>query len=362
MPESPRYRATLKKYDMGSENIRRVYHSNFFTRNLAFSLEDNDSQLRGYPFNQQFLSDLNIATPEDEPFEEDPWSVRAVRQLLTRSWRPLVALSLLCFFSDAIYFTLTWYNYNVFSSTWNQGRTPSPSSLPDTLLCTDPALWVIGSPGKSISVQDTLQQNSLANYVNAGAGLGGSLFLVLIINYIPRRVSLFYFSFFTTVVAAAAFAVTFRGVSTASVTTLTALLQFCLSIGPSALVFILLPEMFPTAYRGTLVSFATAFGRIGALLIRITDDKVSGGVLMGACLGAAALLVVSSLGSALYSALPPVQEQPRGSRVTSIEARKWGFVPSLVSALSLRNRRLEEISSDIRERVSRQDASDRGIW
>jgi len=177
----------------------------------------------------------------------------------TRIWWHLTLVSALWFIMDIAWYGLSMESPSALSTLWHDPSRPlitprASSSLLDT--CPDSDDWRT-DPGHP-SISRVLQANAIRSMLIVSIGsILGNIALLFLIDRFRRRLILLV----TFVLLALLFAITGgtllaaarRGENHVHATVFFGIMHFFFTVGPKTVILVLAVELFPTAYRGTMV-------------------------------------------------------------------------------------------------------------
>ena len=381
IPESPRYtldvdqdgaralRDTQKYYNIHRQSANGGFNS--LGHGQGNDVED-DAGMQQMP-----RAAFNPATTHDEDDEDDdddrmvdlgdgnsedqhePGGLEEMPDPFSRSelvqffWREgnikYLAGTCSCWFLfDFAFYALGINNPRVIAQIWSSAPVPATQApSPDWANPSDP----------NQTIYDTLKSEGIRSIITISIGsLLGSIILIKVINYIPRK-SWLAWSF---VVMAVLFAVIggsfFRVANTdlhALTITLYVLCQLVFNLGPNTLTFIIPAEIFPTRYRATCHGISAAAGKLASVIVqaflpqtRITspNSKNLGWVLIGFSFA----MVLGAL--CAWAWIPDVQES-RGADVESRGQKRGRF-----RAYEIPSKSLEDLA--VGRRIGFEDEKD----
>lgn len=259
IPESGRF--TLDVQDDGD---RAVIETRAHFRSHSASLDED--------FELEQMSNHNLSF--DDAISPKQFSIEDLRQyfLVEGNWR-LLAATASCWFSlDFAYYGLQINNPRFLARLWASSKPVSTSvSLP--VWMSEPSdLNASGNP--SVSIYSVLMNNAKRAIITVSIGsVIGSLLLIKVINYLPRR-RLLYWSFLGLAVLVAAtgisFLQTFRSSTYGVTLALYILCQLFFNLGPNSLTFIIPAEIFPTRYRCTFHGLSAAAGKLASVIVQVS--------------------------------------------------------------------------------------------
>lgn len=255
----------------------------------------------------------------------------------TRIWLHLTLISSLWFIMDIAWYGLSTESPTALSTLWHDPSRPVVSRASPSLaiICPDSDDWRT-DPGNP-SISSVLQANAIRSMIVVSIGsILGNLALLLLIDRFRRRLILVT----TFVLLALLFAFVGGTLLTAAkggkshlvTTVFFGIIHFFFTVGPKTVILVLAVELFPTAYRGTMVrnpcacfihccqpisdyifiqyGISAAVGKLGAILIRGIIGGTGNGeyALAHRLLGFVGLMLIAALVS---SRLPDVQHMPR---------------------------------------------------
>jgi MFS transporter, PHS family, inorganic phosphate transporter len=189
----------------------------------------------------------------------------------------LLGTSMTWFLLDFAFYGLGINNPRVLAEIWayNPIRTDAPAT-PSWGNPSDPDLYDPGQLGKSI--YGTLYWDGVRSIITTCIGsLIGSLIIIKLINYVPRKAWLTWSFISMTVLFAIAggsfFAVAYTHLH-ALIITFYVLAQLLFNLGPNTLTFIIPAEIFPTRYRGTCHGISAAAGKLGSIIVQAFLQRV----------------------------------------------------------------------------------------
>lgn len=259
IPESGRF--TLDVQDDGD---RAVIETRAHFGSTTASLND-DLELE-----EMSTHDLSL---EDNSIPPKQFSLGDLRQYfqVEGNWRYLAATSSCWFLLDFAYYGLQINNPRLLARLW-------ASSKPGSNLANLPAWMSEPSPldasgNPTVSIYSVLMNNAERAMISVSIGsVIGSLLLIKIINYVPRRRFL-YWSFLGLAILLAAtgisFLETFRTSAYGVTLMLYILCQVFFNLAPNSLTFIIPAEIFPTRYRCTCHGLSAAAGKLASVIVQV---------------------------------------------------------------------------------------------
>jgi PHS family inorganic phosphate transporter-like MFS transporter len=132
-------------------------------------------------------------------------------------------------------------------------------------------IWPSIIQESELSIYDVLRQDSIRSITTISIGsLLGSIILIMIIDYIPRRAWLVWSFVGMTVLFASVVVSNFWAANSGSFTImLYVLCQLLFNLGPNTLTFIMPAEIFPTRYRATCYGISAATGKLGSVVVQV---------------------------------------------------------------------------------------------
>jgi len=270
------------------------------------------------------IQDVDDDGPEDQDHPDepvkmpDPFSRTELVQFFWKegNLRYLAGTCSCWFLFDFAIHALAINNPRVISQIWSSKPGADPNA--DTLDWADPS-----EPNQSI--YDTLKAEGIRSIITISIGsMLGSIILIKIINYIPRKAWLAW-SFVGMAVLFAVVGGSYFKVADSNLHALTitlyVLCQLIFNLGPNTLTFILPAEIFPTRYRATCHGISAASGKLASVIVQaflpqtnITkpNSKNLGWVLIG-------FAFAMALGAVCAWAWIPEVQDPRG---TDLEGRR----------------------------------------
>ncbi|CAI6088409.1 unnamed protein product [Clonostachys chloroleuca] len=181
------------------------------------------------------------------------------------NWRLLAGTSACWFLLDVAFYGLGIGSPQILANVWASSR---PT---DGIVVDDHRSW---NPGLSNpSIYEALLENAKRNILTVCLpSLLGSLLVIWLIDYIPRKQFLIY-SFLALAMLMFITGGTFRAVAYTekfpATIVLVALCNFLFNFGANTLTFIIPAELFPTSYRATCHGIAAASGKLGSVLVQV---------------------------------------------------------------------------------------------
>lgn len=232
-------------------------------------------------------------------------------------------------------------------------------------VATNPA-WNANDANRCATISESLKETAIRTLLLTSiASMFGSLAAIVVINYVSRKRLIAVTSGILCVLFfAAGISVNWATETQHSSVSMVffALSQFMFNLGPNTLTFIIAAESFPTVFRGTFHGFASASGKVGALVIRLAmhysdhDKEALRNVMFGFCavtLVMAACSLIPGWVSDIQHPRGKAPPDPRGSLAR--EETGWKrWIPQ-----PLKNKSLEEIapnpdSSRMEERPTKE--------
>ncbi|KAF2098772.1 MFS general substrate transporter [Rhizodiscina lignyota] len=214
-----------------------------------------------------------IEDPPDEALPV-PFSVKDLRQyfLVEGNWRYLAGTSITWFLLDFAFYGLGINNPRTLAKLWQSK--PITTHNNSTILA-----WQADASKPNATIYDVLHDNAVHQLITVSIGsVLGSMILIKVINYFPRKKGLSW-SFIIMAIILAATGGSFLGTFQKSTFILTiflyALCQFFFNLGPNSLTFILPAEIFPTRYRCTCHGISAASGKLGSIIVQAILPAIS---------------------------------------------------------------------------------------
>lgn len=252
MPESPRWVRGMP------DRLREALATDS-ERAAAAAAADAANQRANQPGRRQ--AHLNKPRPA-----KARWLVGAYRWLRNEDHlKTLAVTGMIWFLLDVCFYGTGLDSPTTLNLLWLSGPFDSQAVASASDYKQDPGaisesiFWVLDNNGGR-----ALEVSSISSIV-------GSLLIIPLINYLPRKVILFWSSlvlgvifFITGILVFTEFA---KPGHTASLVFFS-LAQFTFNVGPNTIIFVLAAEIFPSMFRGTFYGLVAACGKAGALLIR----------------------------------------------------------------------------------------------
>ncbi|CAG9988246.1 unnamed protein product, partial [Clonostachys byssicola] len=181
------------------------------------------------------------------------------------NWRLLAGTSACWFLLDVAFYGLGIGSPQILANVWASSRPTAGMNV------NDHSSW---NPGLSNpSIYEALLENAKRNILTVCLpSLLGSLLVIWLIDYIPRKQFLIY-SFLALAMLMFITGGTFRAVAYTekfpATIVLVALCNFLFNFGANTLTFIIPAELFPTSYRATAHGIAAASGKLGSVLVQV---------------------------------------------------------------------------------------------
>lgn len=266
----------------------------------------------------------------------DPFSFAELRRFFWTegNLKYLLGTSITWFLLDFAFYGLGINNPRVIAQIWASQPVTNGTVAENTPDWQNPS-----DPNESI--YEVLKQDGIRSIITISVGsMLGSIILIKVINYIPRKAWLAW-SFVGMAVLFAVVGGTYFKAANSDLHALTIVLyvlcQLLFNLGPNTLTFILPAEIFPTRYRGTCHGISAAAGKLGSVIVqaflpktRITNpNSLSLGWVLIAFSFAMALGAVFT-----WAWIPEVQDA-RGTEVQVRRGRKNKFRDYEVPSKSL---------------------------
>jgi MFS transporter, PHS family, inorganic phosphate transporter len=267
IPESPRFTLDVaRNAESAQKDVRKFYEpqslGSFHHRSqwLQVDLEDIYKNLYSRESN---MDDYSIPNKDDDiievkavggcDFDDQRWDHFSRTALFEYFWKQgnikwLLATSLCWFLLDFAFYGLGTNNPRILAQIW-------PSTVEESAL----------------SIYEVLYQDSIRSIITISIGsLTGSIILIKIIDYIPRRSWLVWSFVGMTLLFAFVGVSHFWAVNPNSFSVILYILcQLLFNLGPNTLTFILPAEMFPTRYRATCYGISAAAGKLGSVAVQL---------------------------------------------------------------------------------------------
>lgn len=236
------------------------------------------------------------------------------------------------FLFDFAFYALGINNPRVIAEIWSSQPVTAPGAdqMPD---------WE--NPADPQSIYETLRTDGIRSIITISIGsMLGSIILIKVINYIPRRSWLAWsfvgMSVLFAVIGGSYFKVANTNLHAVTIT-LYVLSQLLFNLGPNTLTFIIPAEIFPTRYRATCHGISAAAGKLASVIVQafLPQTKISspnsknlGWVLIS-------FSFAMALGALFAWAWIPEVQNPRGSEVETRRGRRDRFRDYEVPSKSL---------------------------
>jgi PHS family inorganic phosphate transporter-like MFS transporter len=267
----------------------------------------------------------------------DPFSFAELRQFFWKegNLKYLLGTSVTWFLLDFAFYGLGINNPRVIAQIWSSQPVTNGTSLAN-----DTPDWQNPSDPNE-SIYEVLKQDGIRSIITISIGsMLGSIILIKMINYVPRKAWLTW-SFVGMAVLFAVVGGTYFKAANSDLHALTIVLyvlcQLLFNLGPNTLTFIIPAEIFPTRYRGTCHGISAAAGKLGSIVVqaflpqtKITNPNSTtlGWVLI-------AFSFAMALGAVFTWAWIPEVQDPRGTEVEVRRGRKNRFKDYEVPSKSL---------------------------
>jgi PHS family inorganic phosphate transporter-like MFS transporter len=131
-------------------------------------------------------------------------------------------------------------------------------------------IWSSPVNDSALSIYEVLRQDSIRSIITISIGsLLGSIMLIMVIDYIPRKSWLVWSFVGMTVLFASVGGSNFWAVNWGRLTMMLYILcQLLFNLDPNTLTFIIPAEIFPTRYRGTCYGISAAAGKLGSVAVQ----------------------------------------------------------------------------------------------
>lgn len=226
--------------------------------------EDDDDSME--------VEELGNGEEEDEHEKEDetlpdPFSWPELKRFFwdEGNINYLAGTSITWFLLDFAFYGLGINNPRVIAQIW------SSQPVTDIQKATETPDWANPSdPG--LSIYETLKQDGIRSIITVSVGsMLGSIILIKVINYVPRKAWLTW-SFVAMAVLFAVVGGSYFKAANSDLHALTIVLyifcQLLFNLGPNTLTFIIPAEIFPTRYRGTCHGISAAAGKLGSIVVQ----------------------------------------------------------------------------------------------
>jgi PHS family inorganic phosphate transporter-like MFS transporter len=132
-------------------------------------------------------------------------------------------------------------------------------------------IWSPPVKERALSIYEVLRQDSIRSIITISAGsLTGSIILIKVIDYIPRKSWLVWSFICMTVLFASAGGSHFWAEHSGRLTMMLYILcQLLFNLGPKSLTFIMPAKIFPTRYRATCFGISAATGKLGSVAVQL---------------------------------------------------------------------------------------------
>ena len=301
-------------------------------RHASFGGGDDDDSME--------IQELAEADSQDNANSEkaempDPFSLSELRQFFWTEGniKHLLGTSITWFLLDFAFYGLGINNPRVIAQIWSSRPVNSTAAndTPDWQNPSDP----------NGGIYQVLKQDGIRSIITISVGsMLGSIILIKMINYVPRKAWLAW-SFVGMAVLFAVVGGTYFKAANSDLYALTIVLyvlcQLLFNLGPNTLTFIFPAEIFPTRYRGTCHGISAAAGKLGSIVVqaflprtKITNpnSKSLGWVLI-------AFSFAMALGAVVTWAWIPEVQDARGTEIQTRRGRKSRFRDYEVPSKSL---------------------------
>jgi PHS family inorganic phosphate transporter-like MFS transporter len=263
IPESGRWRL-----DVQGQADRAIIDTHAHFGTISHISLDDDLEIRSVLTQQTTMDDNDGPPPQQISFE------LLRRYLITDgNWRYLAGTSLSWAMFDFAYYGLQINNPRFLAKLWASSAPEStvhalPAWLPN------PARWNTTTGQPTTTVYQVLIDNSIHSMISVSLGsILGSLLLICVIDYLPRRKFLIW-SFLALALLTAGTGIsylhTFRTERYGITLALFILCQLLFNFGPNTLTFIIPAEIFPTHIRCTCHGIAAASGKLASVIVQAT--------------------------------------------------------------------------------------------
>ncbi|KAI1112284.1 MFS general substrate transporter [Nemania sp. NC0429] len=180
------------------------------------------------------------------------------------NWRSVAGTSLCWFLLDLAFYGIGINSPRTLAKIWTDR--PVPQDSLDKI-----ATWNTNAAHPEYGIYQVLRENAVYNLATVCIGsVIGSILLILIIDYVPRKQFLTYSFLWLAalfIITGGSFFAVFHNDLHGITIVLIALCHFSLNLGPNTLTFIIPAEIFPTRYRATCHGIAAAAGKLGSVII-----------------------------------------------------------------------------------------------
>jgi PHS family inorganic phosphate transporter-like MFS transporter len=315
IPESGRWRL-----DVQGQADRAIIDTHTHFGTISDLSLDDDLEVRNHLTEQITLDESNGPAPQRISF-----SLLRTYLIVEGNWRYLAGTSLCWAMFDFGYYALQINNPRFLAKLWASSQPERTiKALPAWL--PNPARWNATTSQPTTTVYQILLDNSVHSMISVSAGsILGSLLLICVIDYLPRRKFLMW-SFIALALLTAGTGIsylqTFRTANYGITLALFILCQVLFNLGPNTLTFIIPAEIFPTPIRCTCHGIAAASGKLASVFVQATLPHMKFGGLYVADLnsnGMGWVLIIFSAALAMgalfaWAWIPDVQSpRPEGS-------------------------------------------------
>jgi PHS family inorganic phosphate transporter-like MFS transporter len=302
IPESPRFTLDVA-HDAEStvRDIRKFYNiqrsesanGNAFTPSFHNDIEQDASvqnvlkaSIDNYAIQDEDDNIMEILAIDGCDFKEqmpDPFSSTALFEYFWKQgnikW--LLGTSICWFLLDFAFYGLGTFgtsNPRVIAQIWSSPMKESMLSIHEVLRIlgiNNPRgiahIWSSPVEESASSIYEVLRQDSIRSIITISTGsLLGSIILIKVIDYIPRKSWLVWSFIGMTVLFASVGGSHFWAAHSGRLTMMLYILcQLLFNLGPKSLTFIMPAEIFPTRYRATCFGISAATGKLGSVVVQL---------------------------------------------------------------------------------------------